>query len=269
MRARYVGAFVIGAGIVVGALVALLSQDAPAAVSSVAGIPPGSDPLWLAPPPRFAGQIVHGTVANWMHSPAADGGAIDKRETGEFWIELDSNGSVLRSHEVFRANDGAVTQEGLYHDGVETVMYGSDVPGAPPACREMFANPTPRVVPPFAVDAATLKSLGFTPVQPGNWDRPDTPPLAGVSPVETYQWPGDAQAWGQRIVLDGDGVHNAHFEIAASGRFVVMKSWDEDAAGKVSSVMQQVYGNLDVYSAKSVPESVFEPVLHDERACHE
>ena len=268
MRVRYVGLIVIVTSVIVVMLVALRSQDVPAAVSSADGIPPGSDPLWLASPPRFARQILHGTVANWMHSPAADGGAIDKREVGEFWIELGSDGSVVRSHEVFRANDGSVIQESLYRDGVETVISGNDVSGAPPACRETFANPMPRVVPPFAVDAATLKSLGFTPVQPGNWDRPDTPSLAGVDPMRTYRLNGEAQAWEQRSVLDGGSVHGVYLEVDESGRFVVMNGWDEDVAGKVSSVMQQVYGDLAVYAAESVSENAFEPVSHTDTKCH-
>ncbi len=269
MRARYVGVMVIVTSLIVVMLVALRSQDVPAAVSSADGIPPGSGPLWLTSPPRFAGKTLHGTVANWMQSPTADGGTIDKREIGEFWIELDSHGSVLRSHEVFRANDGVVTQESLYRDGVETVIYGDDVPGAPPACRETFANPMPRVVPPFAVDAATLKSLGFTPVQPGSWGRPDTPSLTGVDPMRTYRLNGEAQAWEQRSVLDGGSVHGVYLEVDESGRFVVMNGWDEDVAGKVSSVMQQVYGNLDVYSTDMVPGNVFAPLSSTESACHE
>ena len=269
MRARYVGVMVIVTGLIVVMLVALRTHGVPAAVSSADGIPPGSGPLWLTSPPRFAEKILHGTVANSMQSSTTDGGIIDKRETGEFWIELDSDGLVLRSHEVFRANGGIVTQESLYRDGIETVIYGNNGSGASPACRETFANPMPRVVPPFAVDAATLKSLGFTSVQPGNWETPETPSLADVAPAEMYEWPGETHAWEQRIRLDGGGVHVVHLETDASGRFVVMNGRDEDGVGKVSSIMQQVYGDLAVYAVDKVPGNVFTPLLNAESACHE
>lgn len=264
MRAGYVAVMVIVGSLIVVMLMVVRNQNVPAAVSSVDGIPPGSSPLWLASPPQFAGQILHGTVANWMQSPTAEGGPIDKREIGEFWIELGSDGSVLRSHEVFRADNGTITQESLFRDGVETV-----ISGASPACREEFANPMPRVVPPFAVDAATLKSLGFTVVQSGSWEWPDTPALTGVDPVRTYRSNGETQAWEQRFVLDGGSVRDVYLEVDESGRFVVMNGWYEDAAGNVSNIMQQVYGDLVVYSADQVPESVFAPLVNAEHACHE
>ena len=267
MRARYVGVMVIVTGLIVVMLVALRTHGVPAAVSSVDGIPPGSGPLWLTSPPRFAGKILHGTVANSMQSSTTDGGIIDKRETGEFWIELDSDGSLLRSHEVFRANDGVVTQESLYRDGMETVRYGNNVSRASSACREAFANPMPRVVPPFAVDAATLKSLGFTSVQPGNWDMPVTPFLNGVDPTRTYRLNGDDQAWEQRFVLDGGSIRGVYLEVDESGRFIVMNGWDEDVVGRVSNIVQQIYGDLDVYSADSVVENVFESLSNTESQC--
>lgn len=267
MRHLRVGAFLGIIVLIVGIVLAVQVRSAPAAEPHV--ILPGSNPAWLASPPSFAGRVIHGTVISVMQMTDARDPSSEQVVNGEFWVELNADGSVRRSRERFVLRDGGVLQEDVYSDGQLTTVYGTGDGHVTAGCVETAEAPPPLVVPPFAADATILTALGFVPSDGLSQTLPQTLPLPSSAPLRTYGTDESAvQGWQQQTPLEQGDVEMRHLEVDASGRIVVGDAWQVNAHGVVSNELRQMYGPLEVYDVATVPGTLFELEQQAIGACH-
>jgi hypothetical protein len=241
--------------------------QAPIGAPGNPGSPPGKEqPVWAAVPPSFASKILHWTQTNYAYIAGGIDPANGQTVVGDIWMKVDANGLPSLFQGRYTLADGTFLQEIFQTPAGATVIFGPQyakysAPGSTgSACttqqQASSADEMRNLLPPFA-DASKLASNGFAQKQASTLPQlPTTPPLAGVSPQQSFSAAAGAQQWTHQE-LKGNQLNNLSLITDQRGRVIFEQAQLTNAQGTITNETRIARGSLLVYDTRVVPASVF------------